>query len=68
MHACLTEEINLLYKIDPKLTAKGKAMSIERLQKRENRRNLKQVNYQLLTEISNATQGQMVYRFENLKG
>lgn len=63
----LTEEINLLYKIDPKLTAKGKTMSIEKLQKRENRKNLKQANYQLLTEISNATKAKWFTDLKTLR-
>jgi len=63
----LTEEINLLYKIDPKLTAKGKTMSIEKLQKGENRKNLKQANYQLLTEISNATKAKWFTDLKTLR-
>lgn len=50
----LTEEINLLYSIDPALTKKGKSMSIHRLTNSKNHRlqeKLKQQNKPLLDEI-----------------
>ena len=52
-----TEEINLLYGIDPKLTTTGKTMSIEKLLKKNsnNRRKLKQANQQLFNEVNNAS-------------
>jgi len=48
-----TEEINLLYEIDPKLKTSGWRMSIEKLQQTKNWKKLEHENSKLFTEISN---------------
>ncbi len=52
----LTEEINLLYKIDPKLATKGKTMSIGKLLGNSKyKQKLMKANSESFTEISNTS-------------